>query len=38
MCKIFADDISLFSKVLDLDKSVPELNTDLRKISQWVYQ
>ena len=38
MCKIFADDTSLFSKVLDISKSVAELNTDLEKISQWVYQ
>ena len=34
MCKIFADDTSLFSKVLDINKSVTELNTDLEKISQ----
>ena len=33
MCKIFADDTSLFSKVLDINKSVTELNTDLEKIS-----
>ena len=32
MCKIFADDASLFSKVLDIDKSVTELNPDLEKI------
>ena len=38
MCKIFADDTSLFSKVLDINKSVTELNTDLEKISQWAYQ
>ena len=31
MCKIFADDTSLFSKVLDINKSVTELNTDLEK-------
>ena len=30
MCKIFADDNAIFSKVLKLDKSVTELNTDLR--------
>ena len=30
MCKIFADDTTIFSKVLKLDKSVTELNTDLR--------
>ena len=27
MCKVFVDDTSLFSKVLDLDKSVAEINT-----------
>ena len=38
MCKIFADHTSLFSKVLDINKSVTEPNTDLEKISQWAYQ
>ena len=38
MCKIFADDTSVFSKVLDLNKSVIELNADLEKINQWAYQ
>ena len=38
MCKIFADDTSLFSKVLDVNKSVVELNADLEKINQWAYQ
>ena len=38
MCKFFADDASLFSKVLDINKSVAELNTGLEKISQWAYQ
>ena len=38
MCKIFADDTSLFSKVLDINKSVTELNTNLEKISQWAYR
>ena len=38
MCKIFADEASLSLKVLDINKSVTELNTDLEKISQWVYQ
>ena len=37
MCKIFADDTSLFSKLPDINKSVTGLNTDLEKISQWVY-
>ena len=36
MCKSFVDDTSLFSKILDINKSVTELNTDLE--SQWAYQ
>ena len=31
MCKMFADDTSLFSKVLDLGKCVTKLNTDTDK-------
>ena len=38
MCKIVADDTSLFSKVLDVYKSVVELNANLEKINQWAYQ
>ena len=38
LCKIFADDTSLFSKVHNINKSANELNGDLEKISQWVYQ
>ena len=38
ICKIFADDTSPFSKALDMNKSVTELNTDLEKISEWGYQ
>ena len=38
MCKVFADDTFLFSKVLDVNKSVVELNADLEKINQWTYQ
>ena len=38
MCKIFADDTSLFSKILVVNKSVVELNADWEKISQWGYQ
>ena len=34
---IFADDTSLFSKVLDINKSATELNADFEKISQWAY-
>ena len=38
ICKIFADDTSLFSKVFDITKSVNDLNSDLEKISHWAYQ
>ena len=38
MYKIFADDTSLFSKVLDVKKSLIELHADLEKIKQWAYQ
>ena len=38
ICKMFADDTSLSSKVVDINKSVTELNTDLEKISQWACQ
>ena len=38
MCKSFADDTSLFSKVLNIKKCVAELNTALEKITQWAYQ
>ena len=38
VCKIFADDTTLFSKVLEINKSVTELNTDLGKVSQRAYQ
>ena len=38
MCKSFADDTSFFSKVLDVNKSVGELNADLEKINQLAYQ
>ena len=34
ICKIFADDTSLFSKVYDLNISAKELNSDLEKISR----
>ena len=36
--KLFADDTSNFSIVNDIDVSEHELNSDLRKISMWVYQ
>ena len=38
ICKIFADGTSLISKGLDVNKSVTELNADLKKINQWAYQ
>ena len=38
MCKIFADDTSLFSKVLDINESAKTLNIDLEKINQWAFQ
>ena len=38
LCKIFADDTSLFSKVYDIHNSVSKLNDDLEKISYWAYQ
>ena len=34
ICKIFADDTSLFSKVQDIN----ELNSDLERASNWTYQ
>ena len=33
MCKIFADDTSLFSKVQHINRSANELNCDLEKVS-----
>ena len=38
LCKIFADDTFLFSKVSETHKSASNLNDDLEKISYWVYQ
>ena len=38
ICKIFADDTSFFSKVLDVNKSTKKLNLDLEKISEWAFQ
>ena len=38
LCKIFADDTSLLSKVYDINKSVNEIIADLGKISYWAYQ
>ena len=38
ICKIFADDNSLFSKVFNINESANDLNFDLEKISKWAYQ
>ena len=38
ICKIFADDASLFSKINDIDTSNIVINNDLVKLSRWVYQ
>ena len=38
ICKIFADDRSLFSKVNDKNYSTVELNNDLKIISNWAIQ
>ena len=37
ICKIFADDTSLFSKVKDKNCSTVELNNDLKIISNWAF-
>ena len=36
--KLFADDISLFSVVKNVDASNIDLNSDLKKIGEWVFQ
>ena len=38
ICKIFADDTSLFSKVLNINESANDFIFDLEKIGQWAYQ
>ena len=38
MCKIFADDTSLFSKVNGKRDSNSQLNSHLGKISKWDFQ
>ena len=38
MCKIFADDTSLFSKVYDIHNSASKRNDNPEKISYWAYQ
>ena len=38
MCKVSAAEGSLFSKVLDINRSVTKLNTDIEKISPRAYR
>ena len=38
ICKIFADDTSLFSRVTDATFSDTQLNNNLNKISEWAFQ
>ena len=38
ICKIFADDTSLFSKIIDTRNSQNTLNSDLEIIKNWAYQ
>ena len=38
ICKIFADDTSLFSKLKDATFSDTQLNNNLNKISKWAFQ
>ena len=38
ICKIFVDDTSLFSKVLDANESTKKINFDLEKNSEWAFQ
>ena len=37
-CKLFADDISLFSVAHDLNTSASDINNDLKLISDWAFQ
>ena len=36
--KIFANDTSLFSKVLDVNESTKKPNLDLEKITEWAFE
>ena len=36
--KLFADDTSLFSVVHDINTSAKNLNDDLKKVNDWVFQ
>ena len=37
-CKVFADDISLFSVVNDINTTASALNEDLEKIGNWAFK
>ena len=36
--KLFADDTSIFSAIHDINYSASDLNSDLQKISEWVFK
>ena len=36
--KLFADDVSLFATVHNIEKATNDLNNDLTKITKWAYQ
>ena len=40
ICKIFAENISLFPKIIDVDtrNSQSTVNSDLKSIKNWAYQ
>ena len=38
ICKIFADDTSRFSKIIDTRNSQNTLNSDLEIVKNWAYQ
>ena len=38
ICKIFAYDTSLFSKIIDTGNSQKNLNSDLKSIKNWAHQ
>ena len=38
ICKIFADDTFLFSKILDINESTKKLNFASEKITEWDFQ
>ena len=38
ICKIFADDMLIYSKINGIDTINIDINNDLVKISRWAYQ